>query len=349
MGYKEEALDFLGVTKWHKLGYTGSGIKIMSDERVCNKAHPDVISPNGFKSDWTHGDDVMVHIKIIAPDATFIAYPFSGSFHSDTYNCKCAEYIIENNVLIFTTSSLSSSINAGKEKAMQDCIDSGCIFFTAAGNQGTQGIHGEAKSEKYLAIGGIKPYYNSKTRKYEWDKLSKTNYSSVGKELDYVTIAEISNAVGTSFCSPVFASMCGLVQQFFILKANRPLTRAEMILFISDNLIDVDASGFDKNTGRGIFILPDPDTIDIKKYCKDYNADVITNEDTKEIINQNKKTIKLYIGNKNITVNDKQIISDVAPFIKDGRTMVPLRIISEIFGYNVLWDGNTQEVKIISE
>lgn len=98
MGYKEEALDFLGITKWHNLGYTGKGIKILSDEKVCQKIHPDVISPNGFKSKRGHGDDVMAHIKLVAPDATLIAFPFSGSFGS-TYNCPSAEYIKENKVL----------------------------------------------------------------------------------------------------------------------------------------------------------------------------------------------------------------------------------------------------------
>ena len=32
MGYKEDALGFLGITEWHRQGYTGKGIKILSDE-----------------------------------------------------------------------------------------------------------------------------------------------------------------------------------------------------------------------------------------------------------------------------------------------------------------------------
>lgn len=28
MSYKEEALYFLGITRWNELGYTGKGIKI---------------------------------------------------------------------------------------------------------------------------------------------------------------------------------------------------------------------------------------------------------------------------------------------------------------------------------
>lgn len=280
--YKEQALTFLGITRWHEAGYTGKGIKIMSDEKVCKKSNKDVISPAGFKSKKGHGDSVMAHIKLVAPEAEFIAYPFSGAFTSDSYKCECADYIIKNNVLVFTTSCLGGSINKGKEKAMQVCIDHGCIFFASAGNKGSiepgeeTAIHGEASSDKYLAIGGVKPTflnrYNGDDPLYDWGKLKKVRYSSEGEELDYVTIAEISGASGTSFCSPIFAGMVALVQQFFIEKVNRPLTEKEMICFIEDNLIDLDDEGFDIRTGHGLFILPDPDDIPILEYVTDIDV-----------------------------------------------------------------------------
>jgi hypothetical protein len=132
MGYKEEALDFLGITEWHNAGYTGKGIKILSDEKVCEKYHSDVISPAGFKSKRGHGDDVMSHIKLVAPDAEFIAYPFSGTFGNGEYECDSAEYIKENKVHVFTTSEVGSYPSKSKQQAMQDCIDAGCIFFASA-------------------------------------------------------------------------------------------------------------------------------------------------------------------------------------------------------------------------
>lgn len=271
MGYKEDALVFLGITEWHKAGYTGKGIKILSDEKVCEKKHPDIISPAGFNSKSGHGDDVMSHIKLVALDAEFIAYPFHGTFGGNTYKCECAEYIKDNKIHIFTTSNLSAYPSQGQEKAMQDCIDEGCIFFAAAGNDGNKGVHGESKSEKYFAIGGVKPKYNTNGY-YEWDNLKKTSYSSVGKELDFVTIAEILGVTGTSFCAPVFAGMCGLVQQFFIEKVGRRLKRIELEMFIKDNLIDTDEEGFDIRTGHGLFRLPKPETIKISDYAKDINV-----------------------------------------------------------------------------
>ena len=271
MGYKEDALEFLGITKWHKSGYTGKGIKILSDEKVCEKNHSDVISPAGFKSKSGHGDDVMLHIKLVAPDAELIAYPFSGTFGVDTYKCNSAEYIRNQGVHIFTTSCVGSYPSKGKQKAIQDCIEAGCIFFASAGNDNQKGLRAEVKYEGYLAIGGIKPKYKGE---YDYTDLYKVSYSSVGEELDYVTLAEILTVSGTSFCAPVFAAMCGLVQQFFIEKIGRRLTRPEMIQFINDNLLDVDVEGFDIRTGHGLFILPDFDKIDIQRYVPEYTKPV---------------------------------------------------------------------------
>lgn len=283
MGYKEEALDFLGITRWHELGYTGKGIKIMSGEKIYEEAPSSIsqerwdkiISPNGYKgktgdTPW-HGTAVMQHILMVAPDAECIAFPFGGRFGT-TYDSPSAEYIKENKVHIYTTSMVGGYPSAGMRKAIEDCMETGCIFFGAAGNDGTKGVNGEISYEGYWAIGGVKPTCNTKLNKYEWDKLKKVSYSSVGKELDYVTIAEILTVSGTSFCSPVFAAMCGLVQQFFIEKVGRRLTRDEMAKFIGDNLIDVDVEGFDTRTGHGLFILPEPSTIDIRKYVADIDV-----------------------------------------------------------------------------
>lgn len=277
MGYKEDALDFLGITEWHKQGYTGKGIKILSDEKVCEKKHPDVISPSGFSSKCGHGDSVMLHIKLVAPDAEFIAYPFSGQF-GETYKCNCADYIREKGIHVFTTSNLGSYPSKGKQKAIQDCIKAGCIFFAAAGNDGEAGLKEEPKYEGYLAIGGVKPKFTGEYKWdepiYDWNNLCKANYSAVGEELDEVTIAEVLGASGTSFCAPLRAAMTADVQQFFLEKTGRVLKPVEMSRFVNDNLIDVDVEGFDIRTGHGLFRLPKPETIEIARYVEGYGKDI---------------------------------------------------------------------------
>lgn len=50
-----------------------------------------------------------------------------------------------------------------------------------------------------------------------------------------------------------------------------------------------------------------------------------------------------------IVVDETIKTPDVAPQIIDGRTMVPVRFIAELFGCEVSWDANTQSVIIISK
>ncbi len=47
-----------------------------------------------------------------------------------------------------------------------------------------------------------------------------------------------------------------------------------------------------------------------------------------------------------ITLNGKEIQTDVKPYIKDDRTLVPIRFISEALNYDVEWDEATRKVTI---
>ena len=60
-----------------------------------------------------------------------------------------------------------------------------------------------------------------------------------------------------------------------------------------------------------------------------------------------KVRIVMQINNKTIIVNGENMIYDVAPFIVDDRTLVPIRIITELFGGEVDWDNDTRTVSLI--
>lgn len=47
-----------------------------------------------------------------------------------------------------------------------------------------------------------------------------------------------------------------------------------------------------------------------------------------------------------IEIDGKSIVSDVAPFIDNNRTLVPIRVISENLGYSVNWDNQTRKVTV---
>ena len=56
--------------------------------------------------------------------------------------------------------------------------------------------------------------------------------------------------------------------------------------------------------------------------------------------------IKLKIGDKSMKVNGVFKSMDVSPFLKDSRTFVPVRFVSEALGYNVDWNDKINEVTI---
>lgn len=70
------------------------------------------------------------------------------------------------------------------------------------------------------------------------------------------------------------------------------------------------------------------------------------NNSRKVTVKNSDKTIELFIGKKNVSVNGVDNSIDVAPMIKNERTFVPLRFISESFDNDVNWDNNTRTVKI---
>lgn len=287
---REEAFEFLGINKFRELGYTGSRVKIMSDEKI-EKQYPNtdkerwakVICPKGYQTNGSwHGSAVMHILQDICPDAEYIAFPMDMKGTAIKYESKCINYILENKVHLFTTSEVGVQCSKAKEKAMQDCIDNGTTFFCAAGNNGEKGMLGEAKSDKHIAIGALAPNM----------KLKKASYSSIGKELDYVSIGFYG--FGTSYTTPTFCAMCGLVQDFFIHKTGRALVRSELIDFINDHLIDVEDEGFDIKTGHGLFVLPDPNTINISKYVPEYSGNVDYTGFPK--IEEEKKMYKVFLG-----------------------------------------------------
>ncbi|MDD4615123.1 MAG: stalk domain-containing protein, partial [Caldisericia bacterium] len=56
--------------------------------------------------------------------------------------------------------------------------------------------------------------------------------------------------------------------------------------------------------------------------------------------------IVLQIGNQTASVNDEKVVLEAAPYIKNGRTMVPIRFIAESLGAEVGWDNVTKSITI---
>lgn len=61
------------------------------------------------------------------------------------------------------------------------------------------------------------------------------------------------------------------------------------------------------------------------------------------------KTISLQIGKNSVISNNEEIATDVAPIIRNDRTMVPVRVISETLGAKVDWNDDTRTVTIVKD
>ncbi|WP_025025980.1 N-acetylmuramoyl-L-alanine amidase family protein [Caldalkalibacillus mannanilyticus] len=63
-------------------------------------------------------------------------------------------------------------------------------------------------------------------------------------------------------------------------------------------------------------------------------------------IKQGSNTITMKLGSKQLQVNGRNQTMDVAPFTEQGRTLVPIRFVSEQLGLSVAWQANERLVTI---
>lgn len=61
------------------------------------------------------------------------------------------------------------------------------------------------------------------------------------------------------------------------------------------------------------------------------------------------RTIALKLNSTKATVDDEERTLQIAPFTLDGRTMVPIRFVSEALGAEVAWDGKKRSVTIVKD
>jgi stage II sporulation protein D len=78
--------------------------------------------------------------------------------------------------------------------------------------------------------------------------------------------------------------------------------------------------------------------------------DQASNTTTKDVVIERifKRNVIIFmtIGSTKAQVNDQIVTMDIAPLIKDNRTLIPLRFIAEAFGATVLWNDALQQIDI---
>lgn len=70
---------------------------------------------------------------------------------------------------------------------------------------------------------------------------------------------------------------------------------------------------------------------------------------TVTLYNGSPDPLVMQIGSTNYQIGNKQYTMDAAPFIQDGRTYVPVRVIAEYFDLSVMWDPDSRTVFLYSD
>ena len=105
------------------------------------------------------------------------------------------------------------------------------------------------------------------------------------------------------------------------------------------------------NEGIGFDVLPINQKgrvlVPVRAVAEALGAKVIWNDaESKAVIEKDGRNIVLQIANNVMDVDGRKITLDVAPKIIDGRTMVPVRAVSEAFDAKVDWNNELQQVII---
>lgn len=80
--------------------------------------------------------------------------------------------------------------------------------------------------------------------------------------------------------------------------------------------------------------------------CAEVKYDAVTKGIT---ITLGETTINMTVNDPNAMVNGVEVVLDAPPTVIEGRTLVPVRFISEAFDCEVLWDAATRTVTIIKD
>ena len=98
------------------------------------------------------------------------------------------------------------------------------------------------------------------------------------------------------------------------------------------------------------YVVEGTTLVPVRAIFEALGATVEWDEKTKTVISQMAdKTVKLSIDSRTMYVNDKAVTLTYPAVIINGRTLVPVRAISEAFGCIVGWDGKFLQVSIVSD
>lgn len=237
--------DLLGVTAWHRAGYTGKrGLTFTGESETTPHLH------GGLTRE--------AHLEI-APDRKIVCPTPDRTYATNTFDIP---------VVYAKAKELGADVMYQSylgDNNGWDSPDKPDTFFISAGagNDGSSGEWSERiEAEQVYGIAALTLMADGKVLTAYYSSDSPYNDFAVPANLWLFNHQEI----GTSFAAPVLAGLVALVNDMAIEKTGRPLRAKAMYQFLKDCCVDVAAKGKDDDSGWGMPVLPPPETVDIWKY-----------------------------------------------------------------------------------
>ena len=143
----------------------------------------------------------------------------------------------------------------------------------------------------------------------------------------------------------LISAICALAAAAAVIPSAAAANTAEIRFRVGDSTLSINGNSVEVETpyvvGKGTTLVP------VRVISEAFGAKVNWDKETKTVtIEDSGMQIILQIGNKTAVVNGSETSLAAAPELTNGRTMVPLRFISESLGALVGYDEATREITV---
>ena len=333
--------------------YTGKGVRIAILDTGVDETHPD-IAPNfaGQVDPWpgmslhphgTHVASIAAAPKTgngmigVAPDAKIRSYrvlDFQGWGTPEGVTAAIRQ-AVEDDCDVINMSlgwpltgkwAISETDKAKMAQAIDYAESKGVPCVVSFGNEGAKGGSWPGVYAKVIAVAAVD------------ELMQATSFTSIGDQVDIAAAGKDVYAAipggkwakmsGTSMGAPHIAGAIARIIEWYRVMLGRKPSVQEIREFLYLHAIDLDLPGTDPRTGVGLFTFNPLEVTEQIRYLS--------------------RVIELIIGDKRALVDGREYVLDVAPFIQDGRTVVPLRFVAEAMGFEVAWEASARKIIIKS-
>lgn len=314
--------EFTGIENFHRAGYYGERTTAATGEDWdISKYNPDGLVELGIGYPYGLGHPMQTAGAFfqVAPKAHLIMIKRKNfnNLITDGFD------IIKKKNVVAMWTSVVQLFNIAQQEQYEEKMKEVPYFNPcwAIGNNGEGEYNSAAEINGVIAVGAFNNYVGFEKN----EKIDTTGYSGSSKDsyvVDFLGPSTVyvpnenqrpvisdtkgQSKSGTSFATPWISGMICLIDDFFIDKTGKPLTREKMYQFLIDHCIDVEIEGMDKRSGYGIPCLPNPEDIDIAKYT---DAPIISNTPSNENEVETKEDI-IEVNNSNTNNHELEEYQD---------------------------------------